>query len=62
MRLRARCDGATNELPGMSEYVPGVGVVPTRRWRLAGEYAARHRLTGPCYRHWSDDTNLGDRS
>ena len=37
-----------------TEYVPGLGIVPRlpdiRRWRLAGEYAARHRLDGPWWR------------
>jgi hypothetical protein len=74
MRLRAQRSETAHELPGMSEYVPGLGVVPkldnTRRWLLAGEYAATHRLTGPRYRRtcrtcgtrgrceygrWSDD-------
>ncbi len=54
MRLRGQRRDLAYELPGMSEYVPGLGVVPqldrTRRWQLAGEYATTHRLTGRWFR------------
>jgi hypothetical protein len=54
MRLRARHDVLAGGLPGMTEYVPGLGVVPkldkTRCWRLAGEYATTHRQVGRWYR------------
>jgi len=53
MRLRSR-RATGDELPGGTEYVPGLGIVRTLgrewRWKLAGEYAVTHRLTGPWYR------------
>ena len=74
MRLRIQRDDTAYKPHALHEYVPGLGVVPkldnARRWRLAGEYATTHRLTGPWYRRvcqtcgtrgrceygrWSDD-------
>ena len=41
-------------LPVDVEYAPGMGVVRKldqhQRWQLAGQYAARHVLTGPWFR------------
>jgi hypothetical protein len=52
VRLRVQRESA--ELPFDKEYVPGLGVVGkldrTRRWQLAGEYAAKHQFVGPWYR------------
>jgi hypothetical protein len=51
-------------LPVGAEYVPGLGVVAhladVERWRLAGEYATKHRRVGPWY--WRVCAACGTRS
>jgi hypothetical protein len=53
-----RSRSASETLPFGVEHVPGIGAVSrlsdTVRWRLAGEYAATHRLVGPFYRRVCD--------
>jgi hypothetical protein len=53
--LRWLARGKTyDDLPFGVEHVPGLGAVSkpneAARWRLAGEYAATHQLTGSWYR------------
>lgn len=79
MRLRLPQTPATITLPFDQEYVPGLGNVRKlareHRWQFAGEYTAKHQLTGPWYRRgcpvcgtrgrceygrWADDVLVGE--